>query len=57
MYAFFARARAKETVFFCPEINYWVVTTRWQADRARRVRAAEKFMSAGGRHVLADDTL
>lgn len=28
MYAFFERARAEEPVFFCPEINYWVVTTR-----------------------------
>jgi cytochrome P450 len=28
MYAFFARARAQEPVFFCPEINYWVVTRR-----------------------------
>jgi cytochrome P450 len=28
MYAFFGRARAEEPVFFCPEINYWVVTTR-----------------------------
>ena len=28
MYAFFARARLQEPVFFCPEINYWVVTKR-----------------------------
>jgi cytochrome P450 len=28
MYAFFARAGAEEPVFFCPDINYWVVTTR-----------------------------
>lgn len=28
MYAVFARARTEEPVFFCPEINYWVVTTR-----------------------------
>jgi cytochrome P450 len=28
MYAFLARARAEEPVFFCPEINYWVVMTR-----------------------------
>jgi hypothetical protein len=28
MYAFFARAREQEPVFFCPEINYWVVTKR-----------------------------
>jgi cytochrome P450 len=28
MYAFFARALAEEPVFFCPQINYWVVTTR-----------------------------
>lgn len=28
MYAFLARARAEEPVFFCPEINHWVVTTR-----------------------------
>ena len=28
MYESFERARAEEPVFFCPEINYWVVTTR-----------------------------
>lgn len=28
MYELFARARAEEPVFFCPEINYWVVTRR-----------------------------
>jgi cytochrome P450 len=28
MYAFLARAQAEEPVFFCPEINHWVVTTR-----------------------------
>jgi cytochrome P450 len=28
MYEFFARARTEEPVFFCPEINYWVVTRR-----------------------------
>ena len=28
MYAFLARARTEEPVFFCPEINYWVVTRR-----------------------------
>ena len=28
MYELFTRARAHEPVFFCPEINYWVVTTR-----------------------------
>ncbi len=28
MYDFFARARTAEPVFFCPEINYWVVTRR-----------------------------
>jgi cytochrome P450 len=28
MYEFFARARTDEPVFFCPAINYWVVTRR-----------------------------
>lgn len=28
MYEFLARARDEEPVFFCPEINYWVVTRR-----------------------------
>jgi cytochrome P450 len=28
MYEFFARARTQEPVFFCPAINYWVVTRR-----------------------------
>jgi hypothetical protein len=28
MYAFFARARTQEPVFFSPAINYWVVTRR-----------------------------
>src|SRR5262245_34229824 len=41
MYAFFARAREQEPVFFCPEINYWVVTKR--EDILPMLRDATRF--------------
>ncbi len=41
MYAFLARARAEEPVFFCPEINHWVVTTR--EDILPMLRDATRF--------------
>jgi cytochrome P450 len=44
MYEFFAAARASVPVFFCPEINYWVVTRR--ADILPILRDAVKYSAA-----------
>lgn len=44
MYAAFARARREEPVFYCPEINYWVVTRR--EDMIAVLRDAKRFSAA-----------
>jgi cytochrome P450 len=44
MYEFLAAARASAPVFFCPEINYWVVTRR--ADILPILRDAVKYSAA-----------
>lgn len=36
MYAFFAEARREESVFYCPEIGYWVITKREDVLRVLR---------------------
>lgn len=44
MYPLFERARKEEPVFFCPEINYWVVTRR--EDVLSVFRDPDRFSSA-----------
>jgi len=44
MYDFFAEARATAPIFFCPEINYWVVTRR--ADVLPILRDAVSYSAA-----------
>ncbi|MFN3743896.1 MAG: cytochrome P450 [Hyphomicrobiaceae bacterium] len=44
MYAFFARVRPETPAFFCPGINYWVITRR--ADILPILRDAQRYSAA-----------